>query len=661
MDIFKLVGSIFIDTDEAQKSIQKTSEKTDTFASKLTDGIGKAGKWAAGVAAAAGTAAAAIGVKAVNAASDFEDAFAQVNTLLSDQTDLEKYKQSIIDLSNQMGVSTADISSAVYSAISAGVDEANAVSFVVDSMKLAEGGFTDVTTAVDVLTTAINAYGLESSDATKVADMLITTQNLGKTTVDELASSMGKVIPTANAFGVELDDLSSMYAVLTSNGIATADSTTLINAMLNELGKSGTKADGILRKMSGNIKEGGLSFSEMMESGWELTDVLSLLDEYAADTGVSMLDLFSSSEAAKGAATLWNNGEKLNDVVMAMGESAGSTETAFETMHDTFSTKLATIQQNLQNMVITIGEALLPVVNIVVETIQNHLPEIIGLVDSLIPLIVDIAETILPVIVELIETLAPVFAEIAQRVLPIFVQLITQLLPVLKPLLNLLIPIVDLFMAILSPLMKLISAVLPPITTLIDKFVNSALKPLQDVLALVSTAFEGFGDVVVAVVTGVVRLVKNPINMILTFINTLISGVTSGINGIIRALNKLNIKVPDWVAKLTGMSSFGFNLPELSPFQIPLLAKGGELNGGTAIVGEDGPELIQANGSTARVTPLNDNNNAFVGLEKKLDRMIELLEAGFGVYINGAALVGQVAPEMDRALGRMANKGTRYA
>lgn len=296
-----------------------------------------------------------------------------------------------------------------------------------------------------------------------------------------------------------------------------------------------------------------------------------------------------------------------------------------------------------------------------VETIQNHLPEIIGLVDSLIPLIVDIAETILPVIVELIETLAPVFAEIAQRVLPIFVQLITQLLPVLKPLLNLLIPIVDLFMAILSPLMKLISAVLPPITTLIDKFVNSALKPLQDVLALVSTAFEGFGDVVVAVVTGVVRLVKNPINMILTFINTLISGVTSGINGIIRALNKLNIKVPDWVAKLTGMSSFGFNLPELSPFQIPLLAKGGELNGGTAIVGEDGPELIQANGSTARVTPLNDNNNAFVGLEKKLDRMIELLEAGFGVYINGAALVGQVAPEMDRALGRMANKGTRYA
>ena len=49
-------------------------------------------------------------------------------------------------------------------------------------MKLAKGGFTDGAKAVDVLTTAINAYGLEASDATRVSDLLITTQNLGKTT-----------------------------------------------------------------------------------------------------------------------------------------------------------------------------------------------------------------------------------------------------------------------------------------------------------------------------------------------------------------------------------------------------------------------------------------------------------------------------------------------
>ena len=46
---------------------------------------------------------------------------------------------------------------------------------------------------MDVLTTILNAYGMEASEVTNVSDMLIQTQNLGKTTVAELSSSMGKV------------------------------------------------------------------------------------------------------------------------------------------------------------------------------------------------------------------------------------------------------------------------------------------------------------------------------------------------------------------------------------------------------------------------------------------------------------------------------------
>ena len=63
--------------------------------------------------------------------------------------------------------------------------------------------------------------------------MMIQTQNLGKTSVDELASSMGKIIPTANSLGVQLDVLCGSYAVMTANGIATAETTTYMNSMLN--------------------------------------------------------------------------------------------------------------------------------------------------------------------------------------------------------------------------------------------------------------------------------------------------------------------------------------------------------------------------------------------------------------------------------------------
>lgn len=91
----------------------------------------------------------------------------------------------------------------------------------------------------------MNAYGLEALEVSNVSDLLIQTQNLGKTTVGELSTALGKVIPTSNAYGVELDQLCAGYALMTSNGVATAESTTYMNSMLNELGKSGTKVSGI--------------------------------------------------------------------------------------------------------------------------------------------------------------------------------------------------------------------------------------------------------------------------------------------------------------------------------------------------------------------------------------------------------------------------------
>lgn len=94
----------------------------------------------------------------------------------------------------------------------------------------------------------MNAYGLKASEVTNVSDMLIQTQNLGKTTVADLASSMGKVIPTANAYGVSLDELCAGYAIMTANGVATAESTTYMNGMLNELGKSGTTVSETLKE-----------------------------------------------------------------------------------------------------------------------------------------------------------------------------------------------------------------------------------------------------------------------------------------------------------------------------------------------------------------------------------------------------------------------------
>ena len=295
------------------------------------------------------------GKEAIKQSAVAETAFAKVQTLLSDGTDMDAYFKAIKQGSMETGVSLSDFSEAVYQAISASVDQADAVQFTTQAIKLSRGGFTDAATAVDILTTAINAYGLEASDATSIADMLITTQNLGKTTVDELAQAMGRVIPTAKAFGVDMVTLNSAYAVMTKNGIATAETTTYLSGMLNELGKSGTTASNVLKEKT------GMSFTQLMNSGYSLTDVLTILQNEADRAGIALSDMFGSQEAGKAANVISSNLADMNDIMGQMAESAGAVEKANATVTDTVAAKWEKLKNNLAVHMAEIGDAMKPI------------------------------------------------------------------------------------------------------------------------------------------------------------------------------------------------------------------------------------------------------------------------------------------------------------
>lgn len=339
-------------SEELGEKAEESFEKAEDSAISLGDALA-----AAGVVAALKEMADAYN-DFDSAADQFETAMAKVGTIADTQAaSLDTIQGDIQALSKETGVAVTDLSESVYSAISASVDTANAVEFVAQANALAVGGFTQTSTAVDILTTALNAYQLEADQTQNVADMLITTQNLGKTTVDELASSMGKVIPTAKSLNVDLDELCGSYAVMTANGIATAETTTYLNSMLNELGKNGSAAADAFAAGTEHIKAGGLTMAEAMEDGWGLTDVLSILDEQAYETGTSISNMFGSAEAGKAANVLWSNAEKVDKAVAQMGDSAGAANTAFEKMTATGEYVDQKWQNSLENLKIAIGDA----------------------------------------------------------------------------------------------------------------------------------------------------------------------------------------------------------------------------------------------------------------------------------------------------------------
>lgn len=314
---------------------------------------------------------AAAGVATGKMAMDYEEAIAKVSTIADESVvPMNEMSAAIMQLSDDTGKAAADVADAVYNAISAGQDTADAVNFVSNATKLARAGFTETSAATDILTTALNAYGLEAEQVSHVSDVLITTQNKGKTTVAELAAQMGRAIPTAKSVNVGLEELAASYAVLTSNGINTAQTTTYLSSMLNELGKSGSTADDAFHEATKAFKDGGMSMKEAMESGWTLNDVLSALNGQAGATGKSLSDMFGSAEAGKAAMVLKDNSLQLDEAVKAMEESAGATETAFEKL-DTRAFEAEKTMNTLKNTGITLGSTVLETAQPAIESLSE--------------------------------------------------------------------------------------------------------------------------------------------------------------------------------------------------------------------------------------------------------------------------------------------------
>lgn len=364
--------------DEAAEAARKASEEVEKFgdkseesgkqseesSKKSRDGI----KELQGVLASAGIAATLNEIKngffdCSEAAAQFETSTAMVATIAdTSQKSLSDISKEVRTYSNETGEAASDMAEATYQAISASVNTADAASFAGTATKLAVGGFTSATTAVDVLTTAINAYGLAASDATQLSDYLITTQNLGKTSVDQLAQSVGKVIPLASAYNVQMDNLSSAYAVLTANGIATAESGTYLKSMLNELGDTGSDVSEVL------LNSTGKTFAQLMEQGYSLGDVMAMLGDAVDGDSTAFNALWSSTEAGIGALSLLNAGaDKYNSVLDSMRTSAGATEKAYSTMADTTDKSKQRMENSFNNLKISVGDVLNPALTQVYE------------------------------------------------------------------------------------------------------------------------------------------------------------------------------------------------------------------------------------------------------------------------------------------------------
>ena len=324
---------------------------------------------------------AGLGTAAVTAAAQFEDGMAKIYTIAVDSSEpMEKMRDDLVQLSNDTGFSLEDLSEATYQAVSASVDAGKAVEFMVDATKLARAGFTTTTKSVDLLTTVINAYGYEAKDAAWISDMLLKTQNDGKTILDELASSMGIIIPMASNYGVGLDQISAAYATMTKQGVKTERATTFLRAVFTELEKESSGVAKILDEKTGK------SFAQLMKDGNSLADVLRILYNSVDGDTEAFQRLFGNVRATQAVASLVNDDFKLFDYELGrVQDSAGQTNKALEQM-ETPSLKAKRAVNQLKNAGVDLGESMiqmaLPTFEKMTEGVKKATDSFTGLSDE---------------------------------------------------------------------------------------------------------------------------------------------------------------------------------------------------------------------------------------------------------------------------------------
>lgn len=345
--------------DEASKTFGRVKAAAD----KMGGAIRAASK--VGAVAIAGLA-----VGAVKMASDFQTSFTEVTTLFdAPQKQIDALREGVLDLSATMGLDAVETTKALYQAISAGVAPAEALRFIEENARLAIGGVTDLSTAVDLTTTVINAFGLQTKDTAKVSDLMFTAVRLGKTTVSELGEAMFNVAPVAGAMGVSVEQTAAALAALTAQGVPTTVATTQLRQAILSL-TAPTK------RQSALMKELGLSFDEDKLQAVGLAGAFQEMIEAADGDAETLRRLVGSTEALQAVLAL---GGDQSDVFIEnlrqMDISSGATNTAFEKMNKTFGRQFDILKSQLKVGMIELGSRLLPLVTQALEKLTPWLRE----------------------------------------------------------------------------------------------------------------------------------------------------------------------------------------------------------------------------------------------------------------------------------------------
>ncbi|OAO77822.1 Phage tail length tape-measure protein [Geobacillus stearothermophilus] len=325
------------------------------------------------IAASFGVASAAIGGalgSAVKKSADFEAQLSRVGAV-ADATpaELEKLKQAALDLGATTSKSATEVAQGMEIMGQMGYSTNQILAAMPGVIAAAEASGEDMALVADTVSAALNSFGLEASEASRVADVLAQAANDSAAGIQDMQYTFKYAAPVAKSLGISLEELAAATEIMANNGIRGEQAGTTLRGALIRLSDPPKEAREALAELGIQVTDSQgrmLPFGDIIGQLSEKTKNMSNAQKLAA------LSTIFGTEAASGMLTVIEAGpQKLDSLTKSLQNSSGASKEAAEKMKDNLKGALEELGGAIETAQISIGDALAPAIRIVAEALQG--------------------------------------------------------------------------------------------------------------------------------------------------------------------------------------------------------------------------------------------------------------------------------------------------
>lgn len=345
-----IIVQIGANITQLTQSLNSAQQQLQQFGGAF-DAIKDVGKTLTGIGIAG---AAGIGL-AVNSAADFDTAMRKAGAIAgASASEFDAMKQA-----------------------AKGFDANQTIAAMPGIISAAEASGEDLALTSDTVASALNIWGLEAADASKVADVLAESANSTAAGIEDMSYAFKYAGAPAAALGVSLEETSAAIGLMTNAGLDGSNAGTALRASLLALLNPSEENSKMMESMGIAITDAKGNFVGL--SG--LVENLSKSMEGQTDTQkAATLASLVGTEAVSGFLALMEAGPtKIDGMTASLENSAGASQEAAAKMKDGIGGAFEQLGGAVESLAISFGDKLVPAVTVVANFLSDLLTKFNGM------------------------------------------------------------------------------------------------------------------------------------------------------------------------------------------------------------------------------------------------------------------------------------------